>query len=384
MRKFVAFVLTALCAAILLPACAPAGQETFYCLTGYQEVNASREQTRTVEIRYDRSGRIVKYHEEGSSNRSISLSYDDSDTCTVRFSQGGLVETYSPEGLLLSSVRYANADISSGNILFSARYTYYENGDKATLTQDNNGHVSTTRWVYAAPGKPSRIESEDAEGICQTITYEYDPQGNLLCERNTYRDGSIQETTYTYDEKGNMLTKRDSSVSTGITTHTGSNYAYDDRGNLTEEHYFTEDNPPHSSQYYTYDGKGNRLTETYAGTTDSGRTEWTYDENGNVLTYYYCLNDSWQKTVYTYDNTGKILTSVTTRHNFPAGSEYREEYAYDQHGNMVSHKFIGTDGTVTEQIYTYKAFSPADNLLATVLWQRDAVLMYFPTGNPWN
>lgn len=385
MRKLVAFVLTALCVASLLPACAPAGQETVYCLTGFQELNASGKQTRSVQIRYDRKGRIVKYHEEDfNSTYNYSLSYDKADICTVKNPERGVVETYSPEGLLLSRITYANSSILSGKILYSDHYTYHENGDKATLTRDNGGHVSTYRWVYAAPGKPSRMELEDAEGLFVTETYEYDAQGNLLCERNCYRDGAFQETTYTYDEKGNKLTERHTSFSTGITTHTGSNYAYDDRGNLTEEHHFTEDKPPHSSHYYTYDENGNRLTQTYVGTTDSGKTEWTYDDNGNVLTYYHCLNDSWEKAVYTYDSAGKILTVISTRHTFPVGSEAKEEYTYDQHGNMVSRKIIGINGTVTEWICTYKAFSPAADLLATVQRQQEEILKFFAIGNPWD
>ncbi|MBR6064657.1 MAG: S-layer homology domain-containing protein [Bacteroidales bacterium] len=252
----------------------------------------------------------------------------------------------------------------------------------------------------------SRVTSAKTSCDCQTTTYTYDNNDNMLTET----DALNHTTTYTYDANDNVtkitdakgnatnltydandfLTSvsaqgasrsytynRDGSVAT-FTNPNGNtfNYSYNSSGELLNDGYasynynnkgqlvsVTKDN---KAITFSYDAFGRISSTAYNNKTIS----YTYDNNDNILTMTYPGN----KTVtYTYDALNR-MTSVKDWNNATTTYNYRDDgqlsfyqypngvrttYGYDGGGRMISQTSKRSNGSgtvVASYNYTWDEF----------------------------
>ncbi len=90
-------------------------------------------------------------------------------------------------------------------------------------------------------------------------------------------------------------------------------------------------------QTYIYDARGNLFREEAVFEGTKTQTEYTYNEQNRLLS----VKDANSTAAYTYDEQGKRLTYERV---LDQGGVYREEYEYDEQGNLAKTICTMTDG----------------------------------------
>jgi RHS repeat-associated protein len=230
--------------------------------------------------------------------------------------------------------------------------TYYYEDSHNNLTRIVDALGKTTTFVNNSKGKPTQVT--DPSGTVTNYTYDsYGNETNMnipsisMYFDHTYDGASrvtsaktscdCQTTTYTYDNNDNMLTETDA------LNHTTS-YTYDADDNVTQ---ITDANG-HSTNF-TYDDNDFLSSISYQGATKN----YTYNRDGSLAsftdpnghTFNYTYNSSGEMTSdgyasYSYNSKGQ-LTSVTK-------DSKAITYSYDAFGRVSS---IAYDGKTVS--YTY-------------------------------
>ena len=245
-------------------------------------------------------------------------------------------------------------------------YKYDGDGNLEKL-KNPNGH--TTAYAYNAVDQPTKVVEANGD----TRETEYNEEGNVESET----DGSKHTTEYKYNEL-NQLTKTIDPLNreTTRTYYAGGNlkelkdamgrtttYTYDP-GNRLEKIDYSDAGTPDVTYKYGKDGQKSEMTD------GTGTSKYTYDEldrlteskNGNaeVIKYEYNLGNQITKITYPngqgvirkFDTAGRLESvkewlgnetkfaynrdSLPTATTFPAASEDKDEYAYDQAGQLES------------------------------------------------
>lgn len=246
----------------------------------------------------------------------------------------------------------------------TTKYAYDANGNLETVT-DGNSH--TTTYTYDADNERTKVEEPnktpvetgyDSEGRMTSHTdgnkHAWEYKRNQLWEVTEEVDPRKHKTKKEYDTAGNLKTLEDPEKNT-------TTYAYDESNRLKSVSYST--GKP-SEVTYEYN-KDSRVTKMHDGT---GETKNTYDKldrlteakngAGKIVKYEYDLNNQPIKITYpnekavtrAYDKDGRLekvtdwnkaetkfsynpdsQPSVTT---FPAGTENKDEYAYNEADQM--------------------------------------------------
>ena len=327
---------------------------------------------------------------------------------------------YNNKGLPITVTESAGGESHTTNITYTSlndvyQYTdakgntttyYYEDGHN-NLTRIVDALGKTTTFVNNSYGKPTQVT--DPAGIVTNFTYNsYGNETKMsIPSINMYYDHTYdgvsrvtsaktscdcQTTTYTYDNNDNMLTETDA------LSHTTS-YTYDDNDNLIQ----VSDANGHSTNL-TYDNNdfltsvsSQGATRSYTYNRDGTIASFT-DPNGNTFNYTY--NTSGEMTSdgyasYNYNNKGQLVSvskdSKAITYSYDAfgrvsSIEYDNKtvsYTYDNNDNVLTMTYPGNK-TVT---YTYDALNRMtsvkdwNNNTTNYNYRNDGHLNYFQYPN---
>ena len=242
---------------------------------------------------------------------------------------------------------------AEGETIVSYSYTYNENGQKETATEEADGRKIQSEYGYDPLNRltkeVTRITEGEGDVKTESTAYTYDAVGNRtkkLKDGTVYRyeynslnqltkeTGPEGETVYEYDGDGNLILKE--------TPDTSENYTYSADGKLLS--YKSVTGSVVTEEVYTYDGEGNRLSKE---TKKAGEDKKVYYVMDNLTGYSRTvleLDEEKQiKTVYTR---GDGLLSIRT------GSETRT-YISDGHGDV--RYLTDEEGKITDA-YRYSAY----------------------------
>ncbi len=235
-------------------------------------------QNKVTTYTYDSSGNLTQIQEQGYSNSSP-YTYISTNT----YNAYGQITSIDGPRTDVSDVTIFLYD-SNGRLISrtmpvigTTTYSNYDsNGNSGTVTDPNN--VVTT-YAYDPMGRIKTITTAGA-----VTTYNYDATGNLIStvlpgnitiyydydslnRQIRVRDGLNNSITYQYDTEGNRIREeiKDSSGS----LKKWIDFEYDSRNRLKKEI-----NPDASYREYTYDLNGNNLTKRDA---NAITTQMTYD-----------------------------------------------------------------------------------------------------------
>ena len=302
----------------------------------------------TTTYDYDALNRLVE-KETKDVLADASYSYDSMGRLVkMNDVTGESLYTYDAAGRLLSAVNGAGEEISYhydvyGNITEAV----YPDGSKATYTYDALDRMSAVT---------------DTEG--KTTSYEYDKDGNLI--RVIREDG---ETRIAYDRLGQI---------TGLVNEYEGNvisvygYAYDGRGNITNEKIrLYQDGLTVEQQYaYGYDGMSQLIRSelTQLVTDGEGKKErhtvtvtYAYDSAGNRLMMQTEADGAAEKTTYTYDEGGRLITAEDSQTGTTC-------YTYDAAGNLIKEEGSRTRYYIYDAANRLSAVTDQENLLFAALY----------------
>ncbi|HSZ39530.1 MAG TPA: RHS repeat-associated core domain-containing protein [Trebonia sp.] len=359
------------------------------------------------EYGYDEADQLTSAADFGTSSpgvgaaqlRSESFGYDaDGDQTSATDWDGNTTsETYDAAGELTGKVQPVS---SSSSITTS--YGYDAAGNPTSVT-DGNGNTtwttynawnlpesviepvtstapdpSDTTWTtaYNADGEPATVT--EPGGV--SLSYGYDPLGDITSESGSGATASTPDRSFTYDEDQRMTSatsgvgtdsftyNADSDLKTAAGPSGTSSYDYDNDGLVSSE------TDAAGTTSYTYDSADRLSTEsdpltgatlTWAYNADSNPTSISYATNGTagpVQSYGY--NELQQQTSDTLTSaTGSVLAS--------------EAYGYDEDGNVTSQ---ATGGGLADTSATY-AYDKADRLTSAISGGTTTAYAYDGDGN---
>lgn len=214
------------------------------------------------------------------------------------------------------------------------------NEKRQIILEDYNDGTSVS-YTYDEDGN---ITMMDISGEIQLFSYEETPEGKTVTVTCDDEIVFIEK----YDKNGNLISD---DWCDGMKWE----YAYDDKGNKTQELFYFE-NQLESKTEYTYDENGNPtvITERDADGNVIGKTICTYDENGNLIEEKEQgeYSNYWVK--YTYDSNGNLVEEVSLDEK--GNAEDTIKRTYNQDGKVIEYKEYDSDGEmyIWEKIeYTY-------------------------------
>ncbi|MBT8193811.1 MAG: hypothetical protein KJP22_10450 [Acidimicrobiia bacterium] len=203
-----------------------------------------------------------------------------------------------------------------------------------TTSTDAEGH--TTTYVNDAFGQLVQVD-EDKDTETYTTTYAYDLSGNLT----TVTDDANNVTSMTYDRLGQKRTMDD--PDSGDWT-----YVYDGVGNITSQQDGEGD-----WLYFEYDDLNRVLKRRSDSASGPVLAEYAYD-----APFVGALD--WSKANVTggevridhlsYDDAGRVLARTLT---MPGSQVFREEFTYNNAGNMVTRAYPDGATGNTDEVVTY-------------------------------
>jgi RHS repeat-associated protein len=252
----------------------------------------------------------------------------------------------------------------------STEYKYDADGDLESTT-DGNKH--TTKYEYNEEDLRTKVEEPnktvvetgyDAEGQMTSHTdgnkHTWEYKRNALEQIEEEVDPRKHKTKKTYDKAGNLKTLEDPEKNT-------TTYTYDESNRLKEVSYSTK-KPSVVTYEYTKDSKVKKMTD------ETGTSENTYDKldrlteakngAGKLVKYKYNLLN--EPSAITYPNEKEVTRSydkdnrlekvtdwnkaeISFKYNadsqpstttFPAGTEDKDEYAYNEADQMSEVKML--------------------------------------------
>ena len=187
-----------------------------------------------------------------------------------------------------STVKYSQRESDTLN---KVSYTYgaYSQQLSKQYHKDNNTIITEINTLTSDNKNIAKARiTSNTEGLLKNDDYAYDAKGNVT-QNLKYKDssGNYELVVYTYDNKGQYVTKVNNN---GVLTYS----EYDALGNVTKA---TDGNGNVTT--YTYDLYGNQT-----GSNDGKySTKNVYDYSGNNVTYY---NENGNGTLYDYDPLGHL------------------------------------------------------------------------------
>ena len=190
----------------------------------------------------------------------------------------------------------------------------------------------------------------DGEGqLSSTVVREYDDRGYVIKETVTLIDAEGSESSYWYeevcDDKGNLVEDKYMTEEGLVQYWT---YTYDDHNNEIECITYDSDGNIMCTQtcIYDYDSEGRKVQETIIQVQEGLDTDmeytynYTYDEDGKLMT---SVDGFGGEKVYEYDE-NDFLIKVT---NIVAGNEMVTKYTNDEHGKAIKEEYDDSTGVLS-------------------------------------
>ncbi len=233
----------------------------------------------------------------------------------------------------------------------TASYTYYANGNRASITYSNG---TREEYTYDRNNRVTTLVNTTANGsVLDRYTYTYDRAGNQLTKHEIIGGAEKGTTAYTYDALNRLLT-----VTEPIGRSTA--YTYDKAGNRETETVVHSDASTGGKvmtvNTYAYDTR-NRLTTITAKVNNvlTKATSYTYDSNGNQL----------KTVVKAYQNGTTLISTITVLENTYdlynqlirsiTGDGTAVNSSYNAEGYRVVKEVITADGSRGQTYYLYEA-----------------------------
>ncbi|KVG05594.1 hypothetical protein WJ24_26845 [Burkholderia vietnamiensis] len=285
---------------------------------------------------YDRSGRIVGMRD---ATGWTSTTYDAFNNVLTQTDRLGNTTTYRYS----ARMRWVVVRMPEG-VVTATKYNEFGQIDRVVDGQDN-----ILQYYYDRNGLLTGVDSHSRTlhgyDIDQSLGYDRDHAGNVLTERNGYRDC----VEYTYDAVGRVLTRTErtnqDSPARGpegwAPVELVTKYEYDAKGQQVR----TTD-PSGTIADTRYDPNGRKMAVIVDPDGRKLTTTFTYDGTGEVLTVTEGADSATaQVTQNTYDGAGRLIERTVD----PAGLKLTTRYAYDSAGNLVSE--TNAAGGVTHHVY---------------------------------
>ncbi len=254
----------------------------------------------------------------------------------------------------------------------------YENGDTVEYKYDNNGNLGlmtdsatgrTTKYLYDFQDRLSRYE-ESGNGYSSSVEWTYNTDNNLTTQAHVL-NGTTYTTNYTYDDDNRLTGSSQDSVS--------STYAYDALGRMTSITGMNGSAPVVTTNigYTSTDNSTSSQVASWANylgtaTTSAATYNYAYDDRGNITEIRV---ENTLLAEYSYDNLDQLIVEK----NHVANKRW--EYAYDAGGNILSKtefsSVTAASGGVTTS-YVYDDANGWEDLLTSYSGQ---ALSYDGIGN---
>ncbi|MFA6105431.1 MAG: carbohydrate binding domain-containing protein [Patescibacteria group bacterium] len=251
-----------------------------------------------------------------ATNYRIQVTQSGADFSAPLWDSGS--QTLSPSiavGARTPNIAYAGPAIPNNGMKYFWRIKFWDN-------LGNEGAWTNGRDYFYAPGN-----------AIQNLSYAYDKVGNITQILDNSSTSTSKLNIYSYDNLNRLLSaKVTDAVKSGDYTQT---YAYDALGNITNRSDVGD---------YSYLGYQGSSYANPDAVTAVGTTTFSYDKNGN-------MTSSSASILYTWDYRNQLATSTANR--------VTSTYLYDQDGNRVMYRKLGTGGTTTT--YSNRYYSIVGN-----------------------
>jgi len=192
------------------------------------------------------------------------------------------VEYFDEKGLLLEEIKYDTYGQSAGRVV----YNYDDRGFKISeesFDADGNPEERTT-FEYDQAGKVTGGFIHYLDDSRDTINYEYNADGKLVCKTWVNDEGETERIERFEYQDGNLVFE-----------------SLHEEGELIRQNKFS------------LDEAGRILKQEHMDSDDEYRTENEYDDKGNLiqLIKYNSDDELIEKTGYTYDEMGNRISAIT-------------------------------------------------------------------------
>ncbi|AIG26121.1 RHS repeat domain-containing protein [Brevibacillus laterosporus] len=292
---------------------------------------------------YDELGRIQKemFISTDGDNRETKYSYTNRDRTVMKSlpNKTGLITSYTPAGEVVFSVEVD----SQGNRRTLVENSYAEDGKRLVATYPYGKKEKGTTYSYHSDGTLKTV----TDALKRTTTMQYANQVEdsslIIPVEKTIAPNGL-ETTQLYDRYGQMITSMVQTADGTLSTET--QMQYDRFGNPTHKQ-ITNEQGEKRSWDYKYDLRGEPI---YVKDPEKNVYKFQYNANGNLMSTF--ENDK-ETARYVFNGLSWKLREID-----PATEKIKENYEYDQSGNLTS--FTDQKGNIRK--YTYTPFYELDTM----------------------
>jgi RHS repeat-associated protein len=260
----------------------------------------------------------------------------------------------------------------------------YDTAGRMTSTDVKEGLTSLTNTALAYESGTdrlltrTRLDNRFNASSGERVTYAYDDRGNVTQETYGYFNGTVSTTEYSvsrvYD--GLCRVKKQTFPRDAPTTDDAtSRYVYDCAGNLIgivdANHFQSDATPPNLT--YVYDGLNRLTTVTRTASPSSDLTTYGYDLRDQLISVG---DPNGASTTYVVDDFGALRQQLTPL----AGGGVIDEtdYVYDEANNLTSVTQVGIRSSTRTYDVANRLASVSGSPLATVTYTYDTVCLPDP------
>ncbi|MGH9170877.1 MAG: DUF6531 domain-containing protein [Acidimicrobiales bacterium] len=324
----------------------PSGQTTKYTYYPGGSPDATTTPAGTTTDGYDAMGDLTSQDYSGTAtgySAPADVSYTiNPDGSRAEMTDGTGTTAYSYDAMGDELSQDFTAGYLNGFADSDISYSYYSTGQTESVVYPSySGHSDpTATYAYNSAGEMASV----ADWLGNTVSFTYDPDGNLEGQDNTPGSGTNSSTSFTYDAADydiGAVTSYSCSGGSGTLTEDfgeGSGGSSNDDGQLSSYgvSYGADCSGSTLSRDYGYDAAG-RLD--YEGSS-TGSPDVAYDAAGNLTEMTAAGAGGFATSYQCFDDLGQVTAAYATDtcSGTPAAS-----YGYDSLGDMTS----ATSGTAT-------------------------------------